>query len=129
MISGFLCFYGLKQPTLVYVQNRCRHQDLDDKTIEEAFTSVKPEVGHLRIFACLDYIHVPKEKRTKLEPLGKKFIFVGYSETTKAYRVYIPEHRHIDISRDVTFDEEVAFQRSRESHMDDDTKEKEAPIH
>ena len=28
----------------------------------------------------------------------------------------------------MTFDEEVAFQRSRETHMDDDTKKQEAPI-
>jgi hypothetical protein len=27
------------------------------------------------------YIHVPKEKRTKLEPSGKKGTFVGYRES------------------------------------------------
>jgi hypothetical protein len=31
---------------------------------------VKPEIGHLRIFGCLVYIHVPVEKRMKLEPSG-----------------------------------------------------------
>lgn len=64
-----------------------------------------------------------KEKRTKLEPSSHKGIFVGYSETSKAYKVYIPGHRHIDVSRDIIFDEEVAFMRSRESHMDIDPKE------
>jgi hypothetical protein len=64
------------------------------------------------------YIHVSKEKRTKLEPSGKKGTFVGYSETSKVYRIYIPGQRHIEISRDVTFDEDEAFRRSRESHMD-----------
>jgi hypothetical protein len=49
-------------------------------TLEEAFTGVKPEVGHLRI---------PKEKRTKLDPSGNKGTFVGYSESSKAYQIYI----------------------------------------
>ena len=41
----------------------------------------KPEVSHLRIFSCLVYIHIPREKRTKLDPSEKKGIFVGYSES------------------------------------------------
>ena len=70
--------------TTVYLQNRCPHFLLGDKTPEEKFTVVKPAVGHLRIFGCPVYIHVPKEKRSKLEPSRKKGIFVGYSETSKA---------------------------------------------
>jgi hypothetical protein len=38
---------------------------------------VKIEIGHFRIFGCLVYIHVPVEKRMRLEPLGEKGIFVG----------------------------------------------------
>jgi uncharacterized membrane protein YvbJ len=51
---------------------------------------VRPKIGRLKIFGCPVYIHVPKEKRTKLEPSGKKRMFVRYSETSKAYRIYIP---------------------------------------
>jgi hypothetical protein len=51
---------------------------------------VKPEVGHICIFGCLVYIHVPIEKRTKLEASRKKGLFVGYNETSKAYMVFIP---------------------------------------
>ena len=50
------------------------------------------------------YIHIPKQKRTKLDPSGKKGIFVGYSESLKAYRIYFTGFKKIDISRDVTFD-------------------------
>jgi hypothetical protein len=63
---------------------------LGDKTLEEAFSGVKPEIGHLRIFGCPVYIHVPVEKRMKLEPSGQKGIFVGYNETSKAYMIFIP---------------------------------------
>ena len=71
--------------TVVYLQNRCPHFILGDKTPEEKFTGVKPAVDHPRIFGCPVYIHIPKEKRSKLEPFGKKGIFVGYNETSKAY--------------------------------------------
>ena len=91
------------------------------------FTGVKPDVEHLRIFGCPVYIHVPKEKRSKMEPSGKKGIFVGYSETSKAYRIYIPGQRNIEVSRDVTFHEEVAFHRSREIPLDVELVEQEAP--
>jgi hypothetical protein len=67
--------------TAMYVQNRSPHKILGNKTPEEVFTGKKLEVNHLRIFGCPVYIHVPKEKRMKLEPSGKKGIFVGYNET------------------------------------------------
>ena len=67
--------------TTLYVQNRTPHRVLENKTPEEDFSSKKPEVIHLRIFDC------PVEKRTKLDPSGKKDIFVGYSESSNAYRI------------------------------------------
>jgi hypothetical protein len=86
---------------------------LKDKTPKEVFSGIKPEVGHLRIFGCLVYIHVPKEKRTKMEPSGKKGVFVGYNENSKAYRIYVLGQRQIEVSRDVTFHEEVVFKKSK----------------
>jgi hypothetical protein len=47
------------------------------------FTGKKPEVSHLKIFGCPVFVHIPKEKRNKLEPSGKKGIFVGYCEVSK----------------------------------------------
>jgi len=103
--------------TTVYVQNRSPHQILKNITPEEAFTKVKPEIGHFRIFGCPIYLHVPKEKRSKLEPSGRKGTFVGYSESSKAYQIYIPGQRQIEMCRDVSFEKEVAFSKSRGSHM------------
>ena len=70
--------------TVVYVQNRTPQRVFKNKTPEELFFDKKLEVNHLRIFGCPVYIHIPKEKRTKLDPSGKKGIFVGYSESSKA---------------------------------------------
>jgi hypothetical protein len=95
--------------TVVYVQNISPQKVLENKTPEEVFSGKVPEVSHPRIFGCPVYIHIPKDKRTKLDPLGKKGIFVGYNETSKAYRVYVPGQKKIEINRDVIFDEDVAF--------------------
>ena len=56
----------------MYVQNRISHSALGFKTPEDMFTAKKPKVSHLKIFGFPVYIHVPKEKRTKLDPSGKK---------------------------------------------------------
>jgi hypothetical protein len=71
--------------TIVYVHNRIPHKILGNKTPKEVFTGKKPKVSHLRIFGCPMFIHVPKEKRMKLEPSGKKGTFVGCNENSKAY--------------------------------------------
>ena len=68
--------------TVVYVQNKSPHKVLENKTPEELFSGEKSEVNHLRIFGCPIFVHVPKEKRTKLDPSGKNGIFVGYSDTS-----------------------------------------------
>jgi hypothetical protein len=108
-----MCLWAEAAMATVYVQNRLSHSALGFKTPEEMFTGKKPEVGHLKIFGCPVFIHIPKEKRNKLEPFGKKGIFVGYCEVSKAFRIYIPGHRYIEISRDVTFDEEATLKKSR----------------
>jgi len=92
-------------------------------TPEEAFSGKKPSVEHLRIFGCPVYIHVPNDKRKKLEPSGKKGIFVGYSESSKAYRIYVPGQQKVEINRDVTFDEGIAFNKSIEDSKDSNDEE------
>ena len=64
-------------------------------TLEEAFIGEKTEVGNLRIFRCPMYVHIPQERRMKLDLSGRKGVFVGYIESAKAYRIYIPRERNI----------------------------------
>ena len=89
------------------------------------FIGEKPKVNHLKIFGCPVYLHIPKEKRSKLDPSRKNGIFVGYSEQSKAYRIYIPRFCQIEISRDVTFDEDATFNKSRKIFADEDHEEEE----
>ena len=46
-------------------------------------------------------------------------MFMGYSESSKAYRIYFLGFRNIDIKRDVTFDEESAYIKSRKRPIED----------
>jgi hypothetical protein len=101
-------------------KNRSPHRILKDMTPEEAFSGKKPNVENLRIFGCLVYSHIPKDKRNKLEPSGKKGIFVGYNDSSKAYRIYIPEQHKIEVSRDVTFNENMAFKKSIEETIEEE---------
>ena len=112
--------------TTVYVQNHTPHRVLENKTPEEVFSGKKPEVSHLKIFSCPVYIHIPKEKRTKLDPSGKKGIFVRYSESSKDYRIYFLGYKKIDISRDITFDEDSTYNKSIKRHAEE-PEETEAP--
>jgi hypothetical protein len=82
-------------------------------TPEEAFSGKKPEVGHFRIFGCITYSYVPFEKTTKLESMVERGIVVGYSETSKAFRIYLPSLRKTVLRRDVRFEEDGAFRNSR----------------
>ena len=68
----------------VYVQNYTPHRVLENKTPKEVFFSKKTKVIHLRIFNCLVYIHIPKEKRTKLDPWERR---VYLWDTLKARRL------------------------------------------
>ena len=49
-------------------------------------------------------------------------MFVVDSEQSKAYRIYIPGYRQIELNKDVTFD---AFRKSRKNQEDEE--EHEAP--
>jgi hypothetical protein len=113
--------------TAVYLQNRSPHRILGKMTPEEAFTGRRPDVEHIRIFGCLTFSHVPSKRRTKLDPTAQQGILVGYSEVSKACRIYIPPLRRVVVSRDVRFEEDRAFARSLELRvgLEDDA---ESPI-
>jgi hypothetical protein len=114
-----MCLWAEATMAAIYVHNRLSHSALGFKTPEKMFIGKNLEVSHLKIFGYPVFIHIPKEKRNKLESPGKKGIFVGYCEVSKAFRIYIPSHRHIEINRDVTFDEEATLKKSRRCQLEE----------
>ena len=65
--------------TTAYIENKIPYAISGEKTPKQVFTGEKIDVGQLNIFGFLVYIHVPKGKRTKMEPFGNKGTFFGYS--------------------------------------------------
>lgn len=48
-----------------------------------------------------------------MEATGRNGTFVGYCENSKEFRIYIPSQRKVEISRDVTFVEDVTLGKVR----------------
>jgi transposase InsO family protein len=70
----------------VYIINRTPTIIVHGMTPKEKFTGKKPNVSHLRVFGYITYVHVPDEKKSKLDPKVEKCIFIGYSLEQKGYR-------------------------------------------
>ena len=62
-------------------------------------------MSHLKVFGSVAYAHVPSQQRTKLEDKCKKYVFIGYDEMTKAYKLLDPINQKVIVSRDVRVDE------------------------
>ena len=86
-----------------YLQNRLPSSSSIEKTPYEFWHNKKPSYNHIRIFGSEAYVHVPKEKRLKLDVKAKKMVFVGYAEERKAYRFLDRKTNQIMISRDAKF--------------------------
>lgn len=69
----------------------------------EVWNGYKANVEHIRVFGCNAYMHIPDEKRRKLDEKAKKLTFVGYEDGTKGYRLLDRSTNKIYISRDVKF--------------------------
>jgi hypothetical protein len=62
---------GISMHDTIYVQNKSLHQTLKNITPKEVFTGMKPEIEQFSLFGCPMYFHVPKEKKSKIDPLGR----------------------------------------------------------
>ena len=93
--------------TAVYLQNRTSANG--GVSPHELYFGKKPNLAHLRIFGSIAYVHVPKEKRRKLDAKAEKCILVGYSDEQKGYKCYNPRTKEARVSRDVVFDESASW--------------------
>ena len=105
-----LRFWAEAVQYLVYTLNRTGTRILSDYTPFEAYFGVPPSVSHLHPFGCPTYVHIPAPSRKKLDPKALTGIFVGYSDESKAFRIWIPDKSQIVTSRDVIFDEDKIVQ-------------------
>ena len=88
--------------TAVYVNNRI-HGSTTTTTPYEMWYGRKPDVSYFRIFGTFAYVHIPDDLRSKLDAKSQKLLFIGYSETQKAYRFFDRTTRRITVSRNAIF--------------------------
>ena len=99
-------FWAEALSTAVYIRNRVTSRALpSNKTAHHFWKKDTPTVAHLRVFGCKCWYTLPKAKVKKLDARGKPAIFVGYAETSKAYKLIDVETGKVVVSRDVIFDE------------------------
>lgn len=58
----------------VYLINRCPTKAVWNQTPIEAWSGRKPSMRHLKIFGCVCYAQIPKEKRQKLDEISEMHI-------------------------------------------------------
>eukprot|EP00253_Pinus_taeda_P008999 PITA_08999 len=100
-----------------YILNRCPIKAVMNKVPEEAWSGRKQGVTHMKVFGFVAYAHIPDQLRRKLDNKGEKCIFIGYSEESKAYRLYIPSTKKFFVRRDVQFIEQESWDGSIEKTM------------
>jgi transposase InsO family protein len=81
-----------------YLINRFSSVNLNFKSPLEILYQEKINIGHLRVFRCLCYVH--NNKSNKLDHTSIKTIFLGYSSQKKGYKCYDPVNKS-SISREM----------------------------
>ena len=88
-------FWAHAVETACYLVYKSPSSVLEDKTPHEVWTGKKTSISHLRVFGCDSYVHVPKEKRTKLDNKSERCIFIGYKDGLKGYKLWNPKTRTV----------------------------------
>ncbi|KFD64371.1 hypothetical protein M514_23395 [Trichuris suis] len=91
-------FWGEAMLTATYLQNRLPSRSVS-KTPKGLWDGKRPNVSHIRIFGSKCFTFVPKQLRTKWDDKAEEGVLVGYSDTTKGYRVLDVASNKVRISR------------------------------
>jgi hypothetical protein len=91
-----------------YIQNISPHIFVKDKTPYEAWSNLKPEVSHFHIFSSCAWARIPSKMRKALDPQSTEFIFFGYPDGVKGYRLIDLSSDRLIIEQSVQFEESVS---------------------
>src|SRR3954468_5133787 len=99
-------FWADAVSTACYVGNRVIIRPILKKTPYELFKGRKPNISHFHIFGCKCFIlNNDKDNLGKFDEKSDEGIFLGYSLSSKAYRIYNKRTLTIEESIHVSFDE------------------------
>ena len=99
------CLWAEAVNTASYIINRVSIRPIAKKTPYELWKNRKPTIAHFRVFGVKCYVLDEGPKLTKFDSKSQKGIFVGYSKTSKGYRIYLPKSKTVVESIHVKFDE------------------------
>ncbi|GKV40372.1 hypothetical protein SLEP1_g48027 [Rubroshorea leprosula] len=108
--------------TACYILNRVLIRSNLNKTPYELWKNKKPNISHFRAFGCKCFVHNNgKENLGKFDAKSDEAVFLGYSLTSRAYRVYNKRTLVVEESMHVTFAENNVS--PRKVVLDDDAGE------
>jgi hypothetical protein len=102
-------FWGEAVRTAIYILNRCPTRTLSGMTPYEAWHGRKLNVHHMRVFGCVTHVKKVGPGISKLSDRSTKMLFNGYEEASKCCRVYDPVADKLQVTRDVVFEENRAW--------------------
>ena len=97
--------------TACYVQNRILIRPLLNKTPYELWKGRRPNISYFHSFGCECFILNTKDQIGKFDSKCDKGIFLGYLETSKAYRVYNTRTLVVEESIHVRFNDGLTTNR------------------
>ena len=99
--------------TACYISNRAYIRPSLRKTPYELFKGRKPNLSHLHVFGSKCFIHNNgKDNLGKFDPKSDEGLFLGYSNRSKAYRVFNKRTCVVEESVHVVFDENYPQSKS-----------------
>ncbi|GJW87279.1 putative ribonuclease H-like domain-containing protein [Tanacetum coccineum] len=96
-------FWAEAVSTACYVQNRVLVVKPHNKTPYELFKGFKPTLSFMRPFGCYDTILNTLENLGKFDGKSDESFFVGYSLSSKAFRVYNTRTRRVEENLHIEF--------------------------
>ena len=81
-------FWAEATSTSRYVINRVVNKNKLNKTPYELWKGRKPNISYFKVFGCKCFILNTKDNLGKFDAKSDEDIFLGYSQTSKAYRVF-----------------------------------------
>nr|GFC45547.1 retrovirus-related Pol polyprotein from transposon TNT 1-94 [Tanacetum cinerariifolium] len=94
-----------------YVQNRVLVNKSQNKTPYELFNGRTPAIGFLKLFGCHVMILNTLDNLGKFEPKKDEGYFIGYSMSSKAFRVFNKRNRRVEENLHVEFLENKAIEK------------------
>lgn len=89
--------------TVIYLINLSPLAPLNGDVTERLWRKKDIFYGYLKVFSCKAFVHIPKDKQSKLDEKSKQCIFLGYENEEFGYRLWDPIGKKLIRSWDVVF--------------------------